>query len=533
MKKTWFIFTLLALLVFQSCAKRGNPDGGPIDEEPPRFVRASPDNFTTNFDAREIRIFFDEYVRLKEAQRQIIISPPMDPQPEITPLGGASRSVRIRILDTLQPNTTYTINFGRSIIDHNEGNPLNFFQYVFSTGSYIDSLSVSGTVSDAYLLQPDPFISVMLYEVDENYTDSVAYSSTPRYVTNTLDSTFFRLNYLKEGTYQMVALRDDNNNYRFDPRTEKIAFLENFITLPTDSIYDLSLFQEVPEFVMARPQQAAQQHLLFGYEGKLDRDSIDIRLLNPAPEGFQSRITKDPAKDTLHYWYRPLIERDTLDFFVEGPNYRDSLLVRRRTMKRDTLQFSFDPSGTVSFNRPVNILPTTPLATVSDSLVSLMINDSIPVPFTLNYAPFENRVVLEFEKSENSSYSFQALPGAFTDFYGLANDTLRSTFRTRSYADVGSISLALQNVERFPIIVQLTNERGEVQRSQVSESAASFSFQYLNPAKYLIRVIYDDNANGIWDTGSFLNKRQPEEIIYYPEIIDVRANWDQTYQFML
>lgn len=527
------LFVLLALLVFKSCAKRGNPDGGPKDTEPPRFVRASPENFTTNFNAKEIRIYFNEYIKLNEAQRQIIISPPMDPRPEITPLGSASRSVRIRTNDTLQPNTTYTINFGRSIVDNNEGNPLNFFQYVFSTGDYIDSLSVAGTISDAYLMEPDPFISVMLYEVNDTYTDSVVYHTAPRYVTNSLDSTIFQFDYLKEGTYKMIALKDDNNNYRFDPGKEKIAFLKDFVTIPTDSVYNLSLFREVPAFTASRPQQLAQQHLIFGYSGRLDKDSIAVNMVSPTPEDFDSRITKDPATDTLHYWYKPLIDRDSLQFAVQAPAYTDTFFLRRRTMERDSLQFSFDPSGTVVFNQNVNILPTIPLTEVNDTLLRMYRSDSIPIPFQANYSPFDNRVVLSFEKQENSTYSFEALPGAFMDFYGTGSDTVRSQFRTRSYSDYGSASVNLQNVPSYPIIVQLTNERGVIQAQQQSDSESSFNFPYLKPGKFLLRVIFDQNKNGIWDTGNYLEQQQPEEIIYYPEIIEVRPNWEDIYTFPL
>ena len=271
MKKTpHFLLTLLLIVVFQSCAKRGTPDGGPEDFIPPVYVRATPENFTTNFDAEEIRIYFDEYIKLNEAQRQIIVSPPMDPKPEITPLGSASRSIRIKITDTLQENTTYTINFGQSIVDNNAGNPLPFFQYIFSTGSYIDSLSVAGHISDAYFKDAPPFVSVMLYEVDSTYNDSTIFLQQPRYITNTLDSlTTFNLDYLKEGTYQLVALNDLNNNYRFDPGRENIAFLDQSITIPTDSVYDLKLFREIPQFGIARPKQEAGQHIIFGYTGKI------------------------------------------------------------------------------------------------------------------------------------------------------------------------------------------------------------------------------------------------------------------------
>ncbi|GHA35852.1 hypothetical protein GCM10007103_16620 [Salinimicrobium marinum] len=519
--------------MFHNCAKRGTPQGGPIDIEPPRFVRANPENFSTNFNSDEIRILFNEYIKLNEAQRQIIISPPMDPRPEITPMGTASKSVRIRINDTLQPNTTYTINFGRSIVDNNEGNPLDFFQYVFSTGSYIDSLSISGVVTDAYLAQPDPFISVMLYEVDSTYSDSVVYKETPRYITNTLDSTFFQLNNLKEGTYQMVAIRDDNNNYQFDPKNEKIAFLKEFITVPTDSLFELNLFKEIPAFSTTRPAQIAKQHLVFGYTGKLDRDSVQINMISPTPEGFISRITKDPAKDTLHYWYKPLIESDSLRFIAEAPQVKDTLFVRRREMDNDSLTFSFDPSGTLAFNRNLVILPTIPLENINDSLINVFRSDSIPVEFTTRHEAFENRLVLEFEKEESSSYKFMALPGAFTDFFGTQNDTIEQSFRTPSYSDFGSAIVNLQDVEQYPVILQLTNEQGEVQSSKYIESGTNFTFQYLKAGTYLLRAIYDTNKNGIWDTGNYLEKEQPEEIIYFPDLLDIRANWDQTYVFPL
>ncbi|WP_424492545.1 Ig-like domain-containing protein [Salinimicrobium sp. GXAS 041] len=527
------IFFLALILAFHSCAKRGNPEGGPIDIEPPRFVRASPENYSTNFDAEEIRIVFNEYIKLNEAQRQIIISPPMDPMPEITPLGTASKSIRIKINDTLQPNTTYTINFGRSIVDNNEGNPLDFFQYVFSTGSYIDSLTVAGVVTDAYLAAPEPFTTVMLYEVDSTYSDSVIYKETPRYITNTLDSTFFQLNNLKAGTYQMLAISDKNNNYKFDPKNEKIAFLKEFITVPKDTLYEMRLFREILPFATTRPSQAAQQRIMFGYTGQLDKDSIAIEMISSKPEGFTSRITKDPLKDTLNYWYKPLIENDSLIFVASAGDYLDTLITRRREMEKDSLNFTYDPSGTLSFNKDISILPNIPLQAVNDTLINLFKQDSVPVAFTTNYEPFENRVLIRFEKEENVNYRLQVLPGGLVDFFGTQNDTINKGFRTQAISDYGNVIASLSNVEQFPILVQLTNEKGEVQAQQKSTSATNFTFRFLKPGTYMLRVIYDTNENGIWDTGSYLEGNQPEEIIYFPEVIDVRANWDQTISFML
>lgn len=527
-----FLLSLSLVLAFSSCAKRGTPDGGPLDEEPPQYVRARPENFTTNFDSREIRIFFNEYIKLTDPQRQIIISPPMDPRPEITPLGTASRSVRIRINDTLQPQTTYTINFGNSIADNNEGNPLSFFTYAFSTGPYIDSLSLRGRVNDALMGVPDPFITIALYEVDSTYHDSLVYTQVPRYVTSTLDSTTFQLNNLKQGTYQLVGIRDVNNNYTFEPETDKIAFADEHITIPTDEEYDLALFRELLEGSFEKPAQKAQQHLIFGYRGLVVADSIEIHPQN-VPDDFEAMVTKDPVTDTLHYWYKPNLERDTLGFIVETPHRTDTLVARLREMKPDSLQFTFDPQSSIGFHQDVRMRPNIPLVAVNDSLVRILDKDTVQVPFTGTYDDWNNEYVVSFKKSENQNYRFTALPGAFRDFFGKENDTIRAQFRTAAYAELGNVIVNLQGVNEFPVILQLTTEKGEVIAEQYSTGSPSLSFNNIKPGKYRLRLIYDLNENRQWDTGSFVGRRQPERVVYYPETVDVRANWDDTRTFIV
>ena len=151
MRKTILYRTVVIFFVFLffQCANRGTASGGEKDITPPVIVSEIPENFSTNFSANEIKIYFNEYIKLKNIQKQLIVSPPMDPPAEITPMGSASKHITIKIHDTLQPNTTYAFNFGSSIEDNNEGNVFPFYRYVFSTGATIDSLSVSGSVSDA------------------------------------------------------------------------------------------------------------------------------------------------------------------------------------------------------------------------------------------------------------------------------------------------------------------------------------------------------------------------------------------------
>ena len=208
LKKSLYALGVLVFmtLTLTNCAKRGTPSGGPLDTIPPAFVKAIPPNFTTNFSKDEIRIYFNEFVKLQNAQQQLIISPPMNTPPEIKPLGGASKYISVRILDTLQPNTTYALNFGNSIVDNNEENPYPFYRYVFSTGDKIDSLDIKGTISDAINRETDDFVSVMLHEIDSTFNDSIIYNQKPKYITNTLDSlTTFRLQNLKAGRYLLTA----------------------------------------------------------------------------------------------------------------------------------------------------------------------------------------------------------------------------------------------------------------------------------------------------------------------------------------
>lgn len=500
------------------------PEGGPVDEEPPKFIRANPENYTTQFDAEEIRIYFDEYIKLDKPQQQIIISPPMDPKPNIMPLGSARKDIKIEITDTLEENTTYAINFGKSIVDNNEGNEFEYFKYVFSTGNYIDSLKVGGTVKDAFLKEPKTAITVMLYEVDSTYNDSVVFKKTPRYVTYSVDSTFtFSLENLKEGTYRMVGIQDNNSNYLYNPKTEKIGFVPESIQVPTDSTFTLSVFKEELPFNPKRPAFLKSNKIQFPYEGKPNLDSLKILITNPVPEAYRYRIVKDEKADSLYYWYNLKPESDSLSFVMQTPVTSDTLFVRLGGKERDSLKVS---SENGSMTKNFKFKANTPIVQFNDSLVSIVDQDSSAVAFTSDLNLLKNEVTLNFSKNPDSRYEISAYPGAIVDLFQDTNDTIVQSMRTKALADFGTIALTLQNVKRYPIIVQLTNTKGDVQAEQYAETSATFNFNYLNPGNFLIKVIYDDNGNRQWDTGSYLKKIQPEEIKYYADTLEVRANFD-------
>ena len=527
-----FIITVSAFLI--NCANRGTPQGGEKDKEPPKILKSVPENYSTNFKGKEIKIYFDEYVKLKNLQKQLIISPPMKTQPEISPLTSASKYITIKIFDTLQPNITYALNFGQSVVDNNEENPYPFYRYVFSTGDYIDSLTVKGEIFDAEKLKPEEFVSIMLYEIDSTYTDSIIYKETPKYITNTLDSTTtFSLENLKAGTYKLLALKDENQDNKFQQQIDKIGFLEDFITIPTDSTFNLTLFKEEIDFKVSRATQVNGNKILFGFEG--NPKNLKIELLSKAPDNFKYRVLKDPKTDTLNYWYTPKFELDSVLFNAVNKEYnykKDSLLVRLRDKENDSLIIKTNPSGSIGFIELFEVSGNTPFVKLDKEFISLINKDSLDVEFNVSMDTLNNKYLFDFKKEEDENYNIQLLPGAISDLFGATNDTLNSAFRTKTFLDYGNVRITLQNAQ-YPVIIQLTDENGIVLEEQYSDESKPLDFTFLNPKKYRLRVVFDENGNQKWDSGSFLEQRQPERISYYSKQIEVRSGWDEIIEFTL
>lgn len=506
-----------------SCAKRGSITGGLKDTLAPELSESFPENYSTNFKAKEIKLTFDEYIKLKELNKQLIISPPMKHEPLIYPTS-VSKYINIKILDTLLPNTTYSFNFGQSIEDNNEGNPYNQLKYVFSTGTYIDSLSIGGTVKDAYSKEVESFVSVMLYEANDAFKDSIVYKENPRYITNTLDSLkTFKLENLKAGKYLLVAMKDYNNNNKFSPKKDKIAFHQEFITIPGDTVYELKLFRETQPFKAIRPYQASKNRLIFPYEGKIAKDS-KITIKNGETE-LPIRITKFPKKDSLQVWFKPL-KADSLAVAVSQEKYSKNYTVKIRGQKQDSLNISPVQTGLLHLKDRFSVKSNTPLDKFDYSKIQLINKDSVSVDFKTEYDEFNQELFFDFKKEPLQKYTFRIMPGALTDYLEQTNDTLIYKFNTKDLADYGNLKVNLQNVKHFPVIVELTNEKGDVLSTRYSESSSVVEFNLIEPGLFWLRLIYDDNKNKEWDPGNYLEKRQAEEVIYFSKAIDVRANWD-------
>jgi len=522
---TYFAFIILVANI--GCAKRGTITGGLKDTIAPTLIQSIPENFSTEFTSKNFKLVFDEFVKMKDISKQLIVSPPLEYDPVIMPQT-AARTFTITIRDTLQPNTTYSFNFGQSLQDNNEGNPYSQFRYVFSTGNYIDSLQIGGRIKDAYSKTTDNFVSVMLYEVDSAYNDSIIYKKPPRYITNTLDSlTAWKIENIKAGKYLLVALKDNNNN-KYDPKSDKIAFQKEFVTVPSDTLYEMELFKEAVPFRSQRPTLDAGHKFLVPYTG----DPVGVKAtVKNGSELLKSAVTSVPDKDSINVWF-PRVKADSLLVSVEKDAFRSEYWIKVKSQKKDTLSFNPKQTGTLPLRDSFGLVPSIPLSNVDESKITVTTKDST-VKFTTKYDEFKSLLQVDFAKNPLEKYTVQMLPGALTDFYGTLNDTLTYKLSTKNTSDYGNLHITLENVKRFPVIVELTDAKGDVKYSEYSESAAVIDFNSIDPSTYTLRVIYDDNKNRRWDAGNFLEKRQSEEVIYAPKEIGIRANWDWDEKFIL
>lgn len=529
------VYILFSLIILFGCAKRGNPTGGPKDSIPPVLVNASPKLNSTNFDSEEIRLTFDEWVKLDKVQDQLIISPPLEKSSyEIKPLSGVTKKVFLKFLDSLAPETTYTINFGNSIQDNNENNPLTFFSYTFSTGETIDSLYIRGNTKDAFSQESDEFISLQLYRVDSLFKDSIIFKDKPTYISNTLDSTNYKFQNLKEGKYLLIALKDVDNNYFFDPFYDKIGFLDSLITLPRDSVIDLKLFKEETEIIWDKPHFINSEKIGFGYYGKLDLDKIKIE--SNIPDSVNYVFIKEKETDTLNLWLSrnsfdslnfSLIETDTIKLTtVKFDRKRDSLI--------DSLNVSPKTVNVIHLKESFKISSNIPLNKIEDSLITIRDIDSLIIPFTTSINDRLDEIDIDFEVSPSDDYSIFIKPRAIKDIRGTENDTLQYNVVSQTLEDYGNVFLDVITNNDSKYILHLIDSSSNIIREFNNvNSNSTIIFDYIRPGKYTFRLIEDINSNDVWDTGNYLKQVQPEPVYYFPSELDVRANWDLNETFNL
>ncbi len=535
-------YTLLGLflvLLWSACANQVAPTGGPKDVDPPKVLGSNPLNKSTQFKEKRVRILFDEYVVLDNPQQQVVISPPMDPFPEFKIKG---KELVIDFKDSLRSNTTYTINITAAVKDITESNVLPDFQYVFSTGDYLDSFFVSGRVVEAEKGELAEGVLVLVYDVLE---DSVVYKEKPYYFGRTDKSGQFRIENMKGGQYKVFAVKDENFNLKYDLPNEKIAFWPDPVTVSeVPSLpFELRLFQEqVKTLKLIETFTSSRGFNQFIYSMPVEQ--IRIQPLLDTLNFTGSIIEYTVSRDTINHWYQYntngrsillVTANDTLtdSVNVKSPVFtRDSLykigklgiLTGESKVKRSTAPSILDLGVPFVFelNRPATSLDSSKIYVLEDS-----VNAVVPQVY---FADSVNRkVAISYTWKPGKYYRIVLLDSAITDHYGLKNDSIRFELTARKPEDYGAITVIIDSlVPSQQYILEASLGEAAPTIREVITGIGQFNKKYekLASGNYKVRIIRDTNGNGQWDTGSYTDSRQPERVYMHPTPVDLKPNWE-------
>ncbi len=565
-----------------SCANIGNPSGGPIDKTPPIFMRSNPTPNAVNVKDRKIEIFFDEIVTLKDPSTKIIVSPAQTEMPRMSALG---RKVTVELVDSLLPNTTYTIDFSNSIQDNNEGNAIDNFAFAFSTGSVIDSMRVSGYVIDSRTLEPMQSVVVGL---QSNLADSAFHKEKLQRVALTNDRGQFTIRNVSPGSYHIFALKDLDRDYKFGNPTEDIAFLDSII-VPSigtreaaDTVYNdlneidtimratrpayfpndilLSMFNEDRKSqYLANNLRVDSTRISLTFAAASDTlPSLSIVGRNDVPDQWYT-LERSQTNDTLTYWIRPphLVSADTL---MVATTYLRTDTASNLSWGTDTLKFTFQrqkakkkkkneetdsleqirfmelhplANGTQEVYAPLLLQTGTPIERYSREAFHLqrkLQNDTTFYPaeiksIALRDSTLSRRdLMLKVDWEPGAAYTLAVDSLAMTDIYGLQTKPLKVDFNVRKMEEYGNIVFNIPEVRDSAIVELLDGTDKVVLHTPVKNHRAELL--NLLPGKYYARLFIDRNGNGKYDTGNYDMHLQPEETVYYPGAINLKKNWD-------
>ena len=566
---------MLLLTVIYSCANIGSPNGGPYDETPPKFVSSTPVPNQINYTGKKIEILFDELIQIEKPSENVIITPP---QMELPVIRSAGKKAVIELKDTLKPNTTYTIDFTNSISDNNEKNVFENFSFAFSTGDIIDTLEVSGVLLNAENLEPMPGITIGLHN---NLEDS-AFVKLPFVRTSrTNDKGQFTIRNITPGTYHIFALNDVNRDYKFDQPGEDIAFLDSVIvpsfelttrqdttwkdSLTIDTIrtvgytrffpdnIELRLFKEKFERqYMVKPERPDEKYFTLRFNTKLDTVPVPVPI-NFTPEDSTWYFVQQTEGGTaVNYWLADstVWKQDTLQVQDSYPK-SDSLNILRPQTDTVQLVLRRRPAEKKKKKKKDEPDPIVFLGMQVDAPSSMDLFDTISVTFNepvldINKEMFFldqkidtvwNTVDFDFFPDSTNSlnyfirrpwkygeeYRIEVDSAAIHSLYGKWNDFFTGEFKIKKEDEYGYLYLNINGVDTTAFVELLSSGDAPVRKAKVKDGGVLF--MDLKPDKYYARIVIDTNGNGVWDTGNYIEKRQPEEVYYSPKMYEIMQNW--------
>jgi len=522
-KKLALIITILVAL---GCAAIQRPQGGPRDLTPPKLLKATPANMTRNFNAKEVHLEFDEFFKLTNTYQEITMSP----TPEKVPEYNANRkTLEIKFKDTLQKNTTYVINFGKAIQDVNESNVLKNFTYVFSTGPHIDSLSMSGTVINSTTQEKEKEATVMIFPLSQ---DSLLFGKKkPTIFTNTDSLGNFSLNNLHDGTYRIYALKEPSPNKIFDNDKELIAFSKKPIVLTKDSSnIRLALFQQIPDKFRVERKFSTDGVLSLNFNKRLTNPSVKV--LYPPALNDQKIVELSKTKDTATVYMKNM-DWDSISVAVLDNNKIVDTVFQRKQRKESftrnlTFKYGLNKDNKLKPGLDLSIIANLPIASYEQGLIVLKEDSTTIQNFNITKDTASTRkVFLKYRFRAGRKYQLTINESAFTDIYGDKNKRGGMNFEGDKPENYSQLTLKVTVPEADKsYVVELLDDQKDVLRSDAISTNSSIVYKNYLTGKYRIRVVYDVNKNGRWDSGNVKQKQQPENIWLYDKELTLRPNWE-------
>ncbi len=519
MKNRLFFALCIYLFILSSCANIVAPSGGKIDSTAPEIKKAVPENFSRNFNSGKIFIQFNEYINLKDASGQIIISPEISG----TEFKLRKKAIEIKLGSVLKENTTYTINFGNAVSDFTESNINKELRYVFSTSDEIDSLKLKGKLVNAFTTEKESGVPIYLYQ---DFSDSLLYTTKPYYATRTDENGEFTFENIKEGDYFLASLKESNNNKIYDSQDEEISFYSYPVHIHADTNkYELRSFKESPVNIRLTDK-------------KFDDKSVFLSFNKPVPTLSIEILSNDSLKNESYVWYNA--ERDSAKIYLS--KWVDSLQVKisdqllysdtivlKRFKRKNTIPQNFiglNVSEIMAPGKFIHIRSLNPI-TLNASLDSvIIIEDSIRYNIIDRLArtdAFTYKVNKDL--SSEKKYELILKDSSFHDNSNTFSKSGKYNIIIRSIETYGNIQMKI-NAPDGSYLIQMLDAKNTILKTDTLNGSQLLTYTNYNPGEYKLRVIFDENKNGKWDTGNFLRREQPEKIIYYPGNITLRANWD-------
>ena len=527
MKKILFLFLFSLLLI--SCARVGSPVGGAKDTIPPKLIGSNIDTLRVNVprDIKELRIDFDEYITLKEINKQLIISPPLKKMTKIIPSGMANKYLLIKWEDTLQANTTYNFNFGNAIVDNNESNALKYYNFAFSTGEKIDDFYISGElkslIANKEKKSEESSPVVGLYQEK----DSMDYRQKPYYITKADPDGYFELNYLSPGNYRILAFEDSNANSVYDAGKENVGFQKEGIVLDKSiSSLNINLFPS-KKALKYQEMKEIPGGILMTYEG--NPAAVKVLSINEKLKDY--KVTHSPKSDSIYIWFDAKKQNlgidasENLKFSYDDGVKQDTISVFYRYNTKNEM--------TVSNTKGSVLAPTDDFVITSNYFIDKMqpekwslVSDSISQEFTAVISPNNSyEIVIKSNFKEGKKYSLTVPKETVSSFYESLLKSYRFDFESGKTEAYGTLSFTLKDAPTTKFWLQLLSENGNIAYSKYGNEAV-VNFNSIKPGTYQPRILVDNNENGIWDSSDFSTGTFAEDVFLNPKKIEVRPLWE-------